>query len=208
MKIKTFNSFNESKSDIDSICNKYNIKNYTIVDGLVNVNGDVDLSYNNLHKLPVRFGIVNGHFNCSYNSLASINGSPHIVKGSFNCDSNTLTTLEGSPNIVQGSFHCRINNLTDLIGSPNTVGGYFSCSRNRLLTSLEGTPDSIEGLFYCSDTPIGSIFQSDNPGLIEMFNAIFIDSVDLEKIEYWFSIIKQDLTEDKIKKIKKYYPNI
>ena len=42
--MKYLKKFNESVEDIDSICKKYGIKNYTInVDGTVDVDGNVDL---------------------------------------------------------------------------------------------------------------------------------------------------------------------
>ena len=53
----------ESLEDIDSICKKYGIENYTIKDGLVNVDGYVDLSFKKLTKLPLKFGEVSGDFN-------------------------------------------------------------------------------------------------------------------------------------------------
>jgi hypothetical protein len=149
-------------SDINKICKRYGITNYTIDNGLVNVNGNVYLKGYVLYELPVRFGIVTGDFNCS---------------------NNNLTTLKGSPKEVHGDFWCNYNNLT----------------------SLEGAPDLIGGKFKCYNVKVNSIFQSDDPGLIPMFNAIFMDGVDLEKIEYWFGIRNKPLTEDILKNIRKYY---
>jgi hypothetical protein len=191
MKIKTFNRFNESISDIDSICKEYGIKNYTIDNGLVNVDGDVDLSSKKLTKIPVKFGTVNGD-----------------IEGGFECGDNQLTSLEGSPHIVYGNFYCGYNQLTSLEGSPKEVHGDFSCSVNNQLISLKGAPELIEGGFYCRDTPVYSIFQSTDPGLIGIFNMIFSDNIDLPLIEYWFSIIKVPLTDKILSNIKKYYPNI
>jgi hypothetical protein len=187
MKIKTFKTFNESKSDIDSICDQYGIENYTIDNGLVNVNGDVNLSGERLTKLPVRFGIVTGNFDCKGNGLTDLNGSPNIVHGDFYCMYNQLTTLEGSPNIVHGNFWCE---------------------DNENLTSLKGAPDLIGGVFNCIGSPIYSIFQSYDPELIHMFNAIFMDGVDMEKIQYWFDINNKPLTDEILSNIKQYYPNI
>ncbi len=58
--LKLFESLN-----IENICGEYNITNYEIVDGLVNVDGDVGLT--NIHdqkhfKIPVKFGEVTGNF--------------------------------------------------------------------------------------------------------------------------------------------------
>lgn len=47
--------------NIESICKKYNIKNYTInSDGTIDVYGNVILSRNYLTKLPLKFGRVSG----------------------------------------------------------------------------------------------------------------------------------------------------
>jgi hypothetical protein len=196
--------FDEFK--IKQICDKYKIENYTIVDGLVNVNGDVDLYGIDLKKLPVKFGIVTGNFYCGSNNLTDLKGSPKEVHGNFSCGFNYLTDLKGSPNIVRGDFSCINNKLTSLEGSPKEVGGIFSCYSNDQLISLKGAPDLIErSQFVCSDTPIYSIFQSSDPKLIGLFNMIFESGIDLPLIEYWFSIIDKPLTDDRLEEIKKHY---
>jgi hypothetical protein len=57
--LKLFEAF----EDIDSICKKFGITNYTInPDGTVDVDGDVDLYNKGLTKLPLKFGKVTGYF--------------------------------------------------------------------------------------------------------------------------------------------------
>ena len=101
--------FNENLEDIDSICKKYAIINYTIVDGKVNVNGDVMLNSKKLGKIPINFGYISGDFYCYNNQLTSLEGSPDSIGGSFNCNSNQLTSLEGSPDNIGGNFYCNDN---------------------------------------------------------------------------------------------------
>jgi hypothetical protein len=159
MKLYKYKDFisESTKEDIESICLKYGIKNYTIneEDGTIDVDGDVDLSGSifgggkNIDKLPLKFGKVTGNFNCSYNQLTSLEGSPSKVGGDFICYENKLTSLEGSPSEVGGSFYCYSNKLTSLEGSPNRVGGSFDCRYNKL-TSLEGSPNRVGGHFGCS----------------------------------------------------------
>ena len=48
----------ESLEDIDSICKTWDIENYTVKEGLVYVDGSVDLSGKKLTKLPLKFGEV------------------------------------------------------------------------------------------------------------------------------------------------------
>jgi len=143
----------ESKTDIDAICKKYGIENYTInSDGTVDVNGDVYLNNRGLTKLPLKFGYVSGDFNCEINKLTSLEGSPSEVVGDFYCDDNQLTSLEGCPKKVGGSFDCGYNQLINLEGAPSEVGGDFFCSFNKL-KSLLGAPEEIGGYFYCYNNP-------------------------------------------------------
>jgi len=152
--LKLFEAF----EDIDSICKKYNIKNYTInADGLVDVNGDVDLYNKKLTKLPLKFGKVTGGFYCSYNQLTTLEGSPREVGGNFNCNNNNkLATLEGSPREVGGYFYCSYNQLTTLEGGPREVGGDFFCDDNQLIT-LEGSPKEVGGDFFCINNQLTTL---------------------------------------------------
>ena len=62
--LKIFEDF----EDIDSICKKYDITNYTInSDGTIDVDGIVNLYDKRLTKLPLKFGKVTGYFDCSSN---------------------------------------------------------------------------------------------------------------------------------------------
>ena len=88
----------ESFEDIDEICRKYNIKNYTInSDGSIYANaGGVGsllyfcLSEKKLTKLPLKFNKVLGIFDCSWNELTTLKGSP-IELNAFDCHENEDT---------------------------------------------------------------------------------------------------------------------
>lgn len=143
MKLYNYGSFNEAKESnltgkdyIHFICDKYNIKNYTINDDLtVDVDGDVYISNKALHKIPINFGEVN-NFNCSYNLLTNLEGSPRIVNN-FYCHGNDLTSLHGSPILVKGSFACFDNLLTSLEGISKEIKGSIICNDNQI-TDLSG----------------------------------------------------------------------
>ncbi len=76
--LKLFEGF----EDIDEICRKYYIENYTInPDGSIDVNGYVYLSNKGLTKLPLKFNKVNGDFYCGYNQLKTLEGCPKEVNG-------------------------------------------------------------------------------------------------------------------------------
>ena len=124
--------------------------------GLIDVKGSVDLSYENLTKIPYKFGHVCKSFFCSYNQLTSLEGCPQIVSGSFWCNGNQLTSLEGSPQTVGGNFNCYNNQLTSLEGCPKTVEGFFNCSNNQL-TSLKGGPQTVKAYFDCISNKIESL---------------------------------------------------
>ena len=88
--IKLFESF----EDVESICKKYGITNYTInTDESIDVDGNVNLYEKGLTKLPLKFGNVTGNFNCSYNQLTSLKGGPIKVGGEFYCSNNKLPKL-------------------------------------------------------------------------------------------------------------------
>ena len=126
----------------------YNIND----DGSIDVNGDVNLRYRPLTKIPFKFRNVSGGFDCTGNQLTSLEGAPKTVGGGFDCTGNQLTSLEGAPNRVSGGVYCDNNQLTSLEGAPKTVGGSFYCQNNQL-TSLEGAPNSVGGNFSCYNNP-------------------------------------------------------
>jgi hypothetical protein len=158
MKLFRYQNFiKESKEDIDSICRKYRIRNYTINgDGSVNVDGDVNLHSEGLSELPLKFGKVSGNFYCNSNLLLNLVGSPLEVGGEFNCSNNQLTSLEGAPNKVGGGFNCHNNQLESLEEAPREVGGGFYCYCNQL-TSLVGSPKKIDGDFECYGNKLTSL---------------------------------------------------
>jgi hypothetical protein len=159
--LKLFESFN--KEDIDSICRKFGIENYTTnEDGSIDVDGGVNLSYligyEGLTELPLKFRNVTGSFYCDNNKLTSLEGSPQSVGGNFECSYNKLTTLEGSHQSVGGNFYCYKNQLISLDGCPQLVGDSFHCDNNQLKT-LEGCPKSIGRDFTSYVNPCSSIYQ-------------------------------------------------
>ena len=125
------NQFLKSKEEIEAWLKKKKIEKYTISSNLtVDVNGDVDISHENLKDMLVQFGRVTGDFDCHDNNLTSLVGAPREVSGDFNCWNNKLTALEGAPREVGKDFICHKNNLTSLEGTPREVGGDFICWGN------------------------------------------------------------------------------
>ena len=142
------------EKSIEDWCIELDLKNYKIIDGLVNVNNGVNISHRKLTVIPIKFGFVLSFFICYSNKLKSLEGCPKKVKVGnwFNCDYNQLTSLEGAPLRV-GHFSCGNNQLISLEGAPLKVSGNFLCHNNKL-KSLEGSPKRIGGDFNCIGNPI------------------------------------------------------
>ena len=98
----------KTKKSIEKWLSKMDIKNYSLRDNLVDVEGDVDLYGRNLEVIPVQFGIVKGYFWCSSNNLKSLEGCPKTVGGNFNCFRNNLESLKYLPDI-KGELICDDN---------------------------------------------------------------------------------------------------
>ena len=209
MKLYNFSKFNESTESIESICKKYRIENWTIEDGLVNVDGNVDLYYENLNKLPLNFGEVTGYFDCFNNNLTSLEGCPKRVGGNFRCSDNKLTSLKGSPEKVGGEFDCSINKLTSLVGGPKEVWGYYYCYDN-ILTDVRGFPEYYRGGIYIIGNPVYEIIQLfkdvDRDIIIETLNDYNVirpnNKVNLQLLKYAFDELEIVMPE--IELIKGY----
>jgi hypothetical protein len=172
----------ESNSQIDTICEKYDIENYTInSDNSVDVDDDVWLYNKGLKSIPLNFNIVNGYFECGDNYLTSLKGCPVRVGSWFYCHGNNLTSLQYSPQYVEnGNFSCDNNKIESLQYCTELIRSDFSCSYNKL-TSLEHHP-TVYGEFYCGYNQINTfenfyyykedVYFRDNPiyDIYELFN--------------------------------------
>lgn len=121
--------------DINRWLRKHDVKSFTILpDNSVDVHGDMKLSdkLTNMVKLPLNFNVVEGDFDISNNELTSLEGSPKKVTGSFLAHKNELTSLKGGPKEVGGSFIVLHNNITSLQNAPTLVKEDFICSHNPL----------------------------------------------------------------------------
>ena len=138
-----------------------NVKNYKINDtGSVDVNENMDLSYNGLSEIPIKFGHVTGNFICYRNKLTSLKNCPDTIDGDFNCSFNKLSSLEYGPKNVGGEYNCGYNELTSLFGVPETIKGKFNCVGNQL-TSLKDLPKEILGDLACGNNPLKDLKNID-----------------------------------------------
>ena len=160
MKLFRYENFiKESKEDIDSICKKFGIRNYTInEDSTVDVDWDVNLYDKGLTKIPLKFGKVSGYFSCGDNQLKSLEGSPLSVGGGFNCSHNQLKSLSGAPLSVGGYFSCSFNQLKSLEGISGRISGGIYCHDNQL-RDVKGVKDGWLGEFSVYGNPVHEIFN-------------------------------------------------
>ena len=179
----------KSSREIEEICRKYRIKNYTInEDGSIDVNGDVDLIDKKLIELPLNFNRVNGDFNCSHNYLTELKGCPKYVGNYFSCSYNYLTSLEYSPKYVKGSFNCDSNKITDLYGISDYIGNYLYCDGGAPIGIIINVPVDIDFVRAFNSYRVikdGKVILKRLKYVMETFDMDY----DLEKIKKHYEII-------------------
>jgi len=203
-------NFPTTREEVIEVCEKYDIRKYTINDDLsIDVNGNVFLNIQDLKYLPLIFNYVSGYFSCNRNMLVSLEGSPQTVNGNFNCGYNELKTLEGSPQTVSGNFSCYGNELVSLEGSPQTVNGNFLCYINEL-KDLEYFPE-VSGIiniqFNLVNLLVSTFIKKADSFMIEDFVDYEIvrnrDTVMLDRLQTF--IKDNNLEMPDLEKIKKHY---
>lgn len=84
----------EDDEFIHTICKRYGIEKYTInSDGSIDVDGNVELSFNRFKRLPIKFNYVRGSFDISCNKLTTLEGLPNYIGGYLNLDYNDIEVL-------------------------------------------------------------------------------------------------------------------
>jgi hypothetical protein len=150
----------ENHRDIEMICSKYGIQNYTINDDeTIDVEDSwINLDNQNLDKLYIYFRNVQS-IDISKNRLRNLKDCPIYVDRHFDCSRNNLTTLDGSPKKIGVNFNCSHNILTSLKGAPKHIGGDFWCIYNQINT-FEGLDFiDIGADFHCEGNPIWYIWR-------------------------------------------------
>ena len=180
----------ESFEDIDEICKKYGIENYTInPDRSIDTN-DVYLSIKGLSKLPLKFNKVNGFFTCIWNYLTSLEGSPIEVNGNFYCHGNKLESFEFSPKIIRGQFDCSCNNIKTFEYFPSYVKSYFGCYGNPIYYVWKLFED-LTKIELLNDFDIFRDEDTDKPAIImDRLNdfLLTIGEDPVEKVDFYKNI--------------------
>lgn len=137
---------------------KSNVVEYSISSkGVVDIVGRVDLSHKNLTHIPIQFGNIEGDFNISYNQLTSLQGAPQTVMLGFNCSFNALTNLVGGPSVVKKDYICSYNKLISLEGVASNMNR-LDASYNHIV-SLGHMPTFIGDDCVLSYNPIQEIVE-------------------------------------------------
>jgi len=157
IKESTDQTTDQSINHIAQLCERYKIRDYDIrPNGIVDVNGDVNLTSNGLEKLPLKFGRVSGSFWAASNELKTLEGSPEYVGKTFMVDSNNLTSLKHSPKEVS-VFSASDNSIDSLIGMPEKVGGSLLMAFNEIRTLKGYTYQREHSIINFKQNPIDEI---------------------------------------------------
>jgi len=145
----------KSYKDIDTVCKKYGIKNYTInLDSIVDVDDDyVNFYSSGLTKLPLKFGNVSGCFDCGDNELTSLEFCPQSVGGSFHCGENKLKDLYGFPEFFDGDIFYDNNPVSEILDlfKTNRLGKVIDLLNEYGVIQQDGKLvilDRLEEVFY------------------------------------------------------------
>lgn len=204
--INLFKKFNS----IEYLCDKYNIKDYTINNGLVDVDGDVNLQAHKFKELPIQFGSVYGSFKCGYNKLTTLKGSP-INCMDFSFSQNEVTSLKYSPEKVNGNFE-GYNNLVESLEFMPNISKSVILSNNSI-SSLKGCIKNVNGDFWLNDNNLTNLKYFPNvSGEIIIYNNPFPEEINdlpkyIEKIvklqdEYGIWNINGTLNKNRFKLLK------
>jgi hypothetical protein len=179
-------------------------------EGKVNLSGEFDASNMNLSDLlGIEFGEIEGDFDISDNDLKSLKGCPKKVKGSFNCSLNFLNSLKGGPESVSNSYYCSNNNLFNLDFIAQDFSNLFAVGNN--LEKLGKLPAEVSGNFYISSNPtLKSLVGA--PKIIGLdfdCNSCNLKSLEgsPEKVGYTFNCSKNSIEnlQGGPKEVKKVY---
>ena len=203
----------QTEAEVAEICRKYNITDWKLnSDGLIDVDGDVNLYNCSLTELPLKFRHVTDYFHCSENQLTSLDGAPHTVGYAFYCYANLLTSLVGGPKKCL-SYNCASNKLENFVGAPERISGFFHGNINKL-TSLKGSPKYVGDDFYIErlnnfdknkallfediPTHVGGKFHTTNSLLKLIIPDKKLNGDDMELLDYYDFVRREGVVIDRL----------
>lgn len=123
---------------IEKILDDFNIVNYTInSDETIDVDGSVNLSFKNIHRLEIQFNKVSGNFSISGNPLTTMKGFPKYIEGTLNCNLTGLETLEYFPEYVGGYSRLNYLDLKSLHGYTGSFDKLICDDKTKLVRKFK-----------------------------------------------------------------------
>ncbi len=129
---------NKNIHRIEKILDDFNIVNYTInSDETVDVDGSVNLSFKNIHRLEIQFNKVMGNFSISGNPLITMKGLPKYIEGTLSCNLTSLETLEYFPEYVGGYSFLNYLDLKSLDGYAGSFDKLVCDNKTKLVRKFK-----------------------------------------------------------------------
>ena len=153
---------------------------YTIENGVVNVNGSCEVKnrskFKHLTNGLFKFGKVLGFFDCGDCDIETLEGAPEYCSTDFYCNRcDSLKSLDGSPKYVGGDFDCSgCTSLTSLKGAPKEVNNFY-CTNCKLLKSIKPGPKRIKGDLEAQYCPNLKMSEDDIRKVIKINGDILRD---------------------------------
>lgn len=194
--------------DLRSFLNSLGVRNYTIRDdGLVDVDGDVELRRFNFKQIPIQFGHIKGDFDISHSTnLFNLENSPKQIDGNFVINEcHNLVSLKGSKEtLIMLDFKCTFNSkLTSIEEGPQQVGRNYDLYQCEDLKSLKGIQKRINGYFTCSQCVSLTSFKDGPTHVDGDFSANNCRSLD--SLNFLPKEIKGEFFIGKLSSRVKYY---
>jgi len=182
---------------IERLLEDWNVTDYDIVDGKVNVVGNVRIPVT-YHTIPFKFGTVDGDFDCGHFStyhantlgelatqitparLNSLLNSPDHVTGHFDCEGTNITSLQYGPVYVEGNMLVSKTQITSLKHAPTYVGGSLVCARTNIkkLSNVQ---------YHITDSTIGKLIISAD--CTHLLGLSFVQGVNyVDRIAHKYSL--------------------
>lgn len=135
--------------EILALLTAWNIFHYELVDDGLIINQPLDWRNKNLTTLPFPILIVDGDVDLSGNQLSDFTNFPTVIYGSLNISHNQFNTLVGCP-MVSGDFDASYNNLINIEGIGRYIGNRTLNVSHNYLIDVDGINVDFEGLLDVS----------------------------------------------------------
>jgi hypothetical protein len=164
----------ETKEQIEEFLEKSSIFNYKINDDLsVDVIQNVNIIWENIKLIPIKFKSIQGKVILSGNKLQSLEGLPEEIFGTLDISNNQLRTLKGCPRIIHGDFDVSDCFLKSLEFGPEKVFGDYIAERNELI-NIEDLAKEIDGDLIIKEQKSNKKFSKSSISQLSEISGIIV----------------------------------